>query len=575
MIILIRQAPERGAKEVGYVILSVTFYTVGTSFEYMGVSLKQIMFWTHVQYIGLSWISFFIVHFLVVYFGLQLKRKKLVYSTMIFLSTFFMIMQFTYNFHSSFYTDIAFHQMGNIAYLTFTPQLFYYLIKVYQIVAVILIYFFSVQMLLQHRRTYKKRALMLMTATLFPVVANALYVLPICSQRIDFVPFSFIFTGIILLSSYYKDNLFGPLPVAKRVVFESLSDGIVILDKNDNLIDFNSTSVDYLPSITNYNLGKPIQELFAALPSYASLSNSHFYESGVWDIIIEVSDKGENPSYYEVRVLPIEQGAIRGTSLLIRDVTEQYALQEALQDSFNRLVELDNLKTMIIEVMSHDLRSPLITMKSLRSLMASGTIAKNPVIWKRTGDELDTLIDRADSLIFNLLSLTSSFGTSPTLVKQVIAIESLLTDIEPAIMRFAKKKEVVYKKYIEEDVLVLGVLEHLRAICRNILENAIKYSPKGGVVLIKVEVEQKNVLLSISDEGDGFPHHVLVAFDQDKWGITTMGSMGEKGPGIGLYATKRFIHAQNGTIAIKKNRPMGTIVEITIPRAIGATGGKI
>lgn len=571
MIILMRQGPQRGGREVVYVILCITLYTVGTAFEYMGKNLQQIMFWTHVQYIGLSWISFFLVHFVVIYFDIRLKRKVLTYSVMTLLSTLSMIMQFTYNLHSLFYTNVAFNQVGNIAYLTFTPQFFYVVIKVYQVVAVILVYFFSAHMLLNPRNIYKKRALMIMSATLFPVIANIVYVLPIYRQRIDFIPFSFLFTGVILLSSYYNDNLFGPLPVAKRVVVESLSDGIIILDKHDNLIDYNSTSLEFIPLLASFKLGEPVQKLFREISWYKPLSNSKFFGSGTWDIIIQKSDEGNRYSYYEVRVIPISQGAIRGTSLLIRDVSEQYILQEALHTSFNKLVELDNLKTMIIEVMSHDLRSPLITMKSLRRLLASGTIAKNPVIWKRTGDELDSLIDRADSLIFNLISLSGSFGTSSPLSIQPCALESIIDDIEPVIMRYAKKKEVSYQKLIEEDVLVLGEVDYVRAICRNILENAIKYSPNGGVVQLRVDIEKDKALLIILDEGDGIKDHVLTAFNEDRWGVTTMGSMGEKGPGIGLYATKRFVKAIGGTINIKKNKPIGTVVEIAILRAIGGT----
>ena len=75
-----------------------------------------------------------------------------------------------------------------------------------------------------------------------------------------------------------------------------------------------------------------------------------------------------------------------------------------MEDSFQKLVELNNLKTMVIEVMSHDLRSPLIAMRSLRNLMSNKTISYNSVIWKRSGDELDSLIDRVDSLHFQSFS---------------------------------------------------------------------------------------------------------------------------------------------------------------------------
>ena len=116
------------------------------------------------------------------------------------------------------------------------------------------------------------------------------------------------------------------------------------------------------------------------------------------------------------------------------------------------------------------------------------------------------------------------FDISKGINHQVVALESVFKEIEPAIVRYVNKKGIVFKKEIEEDVLILGSLEYLQAICRNVLENAIKYSHKGGVVLLHVEIKKETILISIHDEGDGFAPHVLSAFKQDKWGVTHDGN---------------------------------------------------
>ncbi|NCB01164.1 MAG: hypothetical protein EOM67_03230 [Spirochaetia bacterium] len=573
IIILLRQEPLRGAKELGYVILSFSFYTIGTSFEYMGTSLKQIMFWAHVQYIGLSWLPLFLVHFALVYFNITIGYKKAIYWCMAFFSTLFMSLQFTYNFHSLFYTDVIFNRIGNIAYLTFTPTLFYFLIKVYQGMAILVIYFLSGQMVLSGNREYQRRGALLMLATAFPAIGTIIYLMPIFEARIDFIPFTFIISSTILLYSYLKDSLFGPLPVAKRYIFESLDDGIIILDKEDCVIDFNLASLRYVPELNEIQIGSSIQDVFRKSKVYSTLASSNFYDSGVWDFTIE-KEGSFSSSFYEIRVLPIHQGPTKGSSLLIRDVSESHLLQKALQESYDRLVELDNLKTMVIEVMSHDLRSPLVTMRGLRRLMASGALAKNPVIWKRSGDELDSLIDRADSLIFNLLSLTSSFDSSESLDLKVFTLQSILQHIEESVLRYSRKKEVEFEQHIEDDVLLVGSLDYARAIFRNIIENAIKYSPRKGRVVLTVDIEKEDIIVTVTDEGDGIPVQVLQAFEQDRWGVTTMGTNGEKGPGIGLYATKRFIQAQHGKLNIRKNSPMGTIIDFTIPRSKETKSGN-
>ncbi len=575
LIILLKQDPVRGAKELGYVIFCISLYTVGTSFEYMGTSLKQVMFWAHLQYIGLSWLSLFLIHFTFVYFNITIKHKRIVYSLLIFLSLLFMLMQFTYNFHSLFYVDVTFNTLGKISYLSFKPKLFYSLMNVYHGLSIFLIYYFSVQMMSSHNSPYKRRGTILMFAVASPAIASIIYQLPIYEARIDFVPFFFIFSSMVLLYSYLRDSLFGPLPVAKRIIFESLSDGILILDKNDSLIDYNLKSTDFIPELKDAKMGESIKEFFAKVPCFDAFTNSNFYQSGTWDFTVEKDNSFGRNSYYEVKVAPIDKGNTQGTSLTISDVSERYEMQKALKSSYDQLVELNSLKTMLIEVMSHDLRSPLVTMKSLRRLMASGTIAKSPVIWKRSGDELDSLIDRADSLIFNLLAMSSSFDDIENHPLKVISLESVLVNLEDAILRYAKRKDVSFVKNIEDDVLIVGSSEYLRAIFRNILENSIKYSPIHGTVLLNVSIEKEDIVVSIEDEGDGIPDEMLETFQQDKWGITRMGTNGEGGPGIGLYATKRFIHALHGVMNIQRKKPMGTIVVFSLPRALGPLSGGI
>lgn len=198
MVILFFNDHERGAKELGYVILCLSLYTIGTGFEYMSINLSQIMFWIHIQYIGLSWVSFFLIHFIVKYFNLRIPCKKFVYVFFALLSTLFMLIQFTYNFHSLFYADITFNQVGNVAYLSFTPKIFYYLVRIYQLLPLGLILYFSIQMFFQHSRIYKRKAIIIFLVAIIPIVANILYVLPIYSDRIDFIPFSIVGSSLIL-----------------------------------------------------------------------------------------------------------------------------------------------------------------------------------------------------------------------------------------------------------------------------------------------------------------------------------------------------------------------------------------
>jgi len=280
-----------------------------------------------------------------------------------------------------------------------------------------------------------------------------------------------------------------------------------------------------------------------------------------------------NVRYVEVRQFLVE-GRHKGTqvvTLVLRDVSERRRMIEELRLSYERIVEADRLKGLVIDVMSHNLRSPLQLMKSLRQLIASQEVSQNPAIWERGGKELDALIDQADILIANLLTLNISFDDEDAYQGTAVDIEAVVEQLSDKFRISASKKDVRYNSFLEGSVLVYGHEKLLSITLRNILDNALKYSYPGSEVFLHALVGKKEVELVIENQGVSIHSDVLAAYQQGRWGVTKRGTAGETGPGIGLFASRRFMEIQEGSMQVQQREGGGTRVVLRLRRILGNT----
>jgi signal transduction histidine kinase len=105
----------------------------------------------------------------------------------------------------------------------------------------------------------------------------------------------------------------------------------------------------------------------------------------------------------------------------------------------------------------------------------------------------------------------------------------------------------------------------LRTVFRNLLNNAIKFSPEGSSVTVKSQSNQERVTIEVTDEGMGIPEEIrerLFQLDQD---VSRPGTKEEKGNGLGLVVCREFIDKHGGEIRVDTKRKKGTRIVFTLP----------
>lgn len=233
----------------------------------------------------------------------------------------------------------------------------------------------------------------------------------------------------------------------------------------------------------------------------------------------------------------------------------------------NKELEIANqAKDKFFSIISHDLRSPFSGLIGILDLLTDDENSFDP-------EEQKELLRAAKSSAHNTLELLenlllwarSQMRTTTTSAKKQNLSEVLEKNL--ALKKpVASQKEISLTGDFPEKLEALFDREMINTVIRNILSNAIKFTPKGGHVNVSALAKNGEVTVSIADSGIGIDENDPdKLFEPDK--VNRKGTQGEKGTGLGLVISKEFIKNNHGKIWAEANQPTGTIFRFTLPTA--------
>lgn len=349
------------------------------------------------------------------------------------------------------------------------------------------------------------------------------------------------------------------------MMFETLQDGLLLLGEDERILDISPKAKSYMRDLDDSFIGRTLAQASACVDLLRAYTQHQNCSATAQGTIIEVSQDNKT-LFYEIR--QFKAGNAPFSVLIIRDMTECFLMKQMIEERNEQLDKANKLKSMLIEIMAHDFRSPLVAMKSMQQLLTTDSMTKDSPIWCQTHAELDALIDRADSLLNNLLSLSIISESKHTYPLSVLDIQTILNAIPKVVKQYADAKGVQLVFSCEDNALVYGNAYLCTIVIRNVLENAIKYSPPSQHVTLSVSIEPQTVLVVIENAGTPIAKEALIAFSKDAWGVCTVGTAGEKGPGLGLYATKQFLHYMGGELFLHSDTMKHTCITIQLERVL-------
>ena len=253
---------------------------------------------------------------------------------------------------------------------------------------------------------------------------------------------------------------------------------------------------------------------------------------------------------------------------LVMRVTQQISLVAA-----KRIIEQQNAelratltnRDKMYSVIAHDLRSPMASIRMVLNLVVAS------VSQETVGPELFELLDKANKeseevhdLLDNLLKWTKSQTGRLTVVTQDLDLNDIIPGVVEIFEMIGQTKNIKFSLEKTSDPLVVRAdNDMLKTVVRNFMSNAVKFSPEGSTIEIKMTTEGDFAKVSVRDHGVGIAADRLAGIFKN--GETTYGTGGEEGSGLGLQLCQDFARKNGGDCTVESVEGQGSTFSVLIP----------
>lgn len=339
-------------------------------------------------------------------------------------------------------------------------------------------------------------------------------------------------------------------------VMAHMTDGVIATDRRGNVTIINETAVEFLDVDSDQAIGQSILDILNIRKQYTLRDLLEDPD----EIMLDFSTDDHDlilQAYFSL--IQRESGFISGLACVLHDVTEQQ--------------KIDEDRKQFVSNVSHELRTPLTSVRSYIEALSDGAW-KDPEIapkfLKVTQEETDRMI----RMINDLLTLSRMDSGTQKLNLELVNLNELFNYV---LNRFdmiidsneqndrSDKHYTIKREFTQRDLWVEIDTDRFTQVLDNIMNNAIKYSPDGGVVTCRLIETHNNVIMSIADQGLGIPRadipHVFDRF----YRVDKARSRAQGGTGLGLAISKEVVQSLGGKIWVESREGHGSTFYISLP----------
>ncbi len=240
---------------------------------------------------------------------------------------------------------------------------------------------------------------------------------------------------------------------------------------------------------------------------------------------------------------------------------------QQISEQRDRLEELNTTKVKLFSIISHDLRGPIgnvwMILEELKRASAEKDYSLVETFIHGSVDAARTSYELLENLLKWSRSQLGTFQVMASPFKANEVISSSISVLNSAIK--AKNIHVTVQEMAQS--AILGDEDMIQTVVRNVVSNAIKFTPEHGAIAIKTEEDDQTVSITITDSGVGIEKERipnLFNFVENK---STKGTAGETGTGLGLVLTHEFVLKNKGKLNVNSEKGKGTSIQIVLPKA--------
>ena len=435
---------------------------------------------------------------------------------------------------------------------------------------------------------FSKQSILIIIGTLIPFVANVIGMLNIIPLTTYSTPITFTFMILLYAVAIFKFDFMKVTPIALQKIVDRISDGYIVLDTEDIIIDFNKTFLHMFGFSANELRGVNLFEVSIKdeKKRYFSREDQAFIKKAIASI--KASDKTysfdktvENlDAYFHIEFSGIrDKGNFLGTLILFKDTTQHMHDMQTIKENQNMLMERERLASLgqLIGGIAHNLKTPIMSIagaaegltdltKEYESSIGDPevTIEDHHAIAKDMYDWIDKIKNYTEYMSD---VITAVKGQAVTLSEEQAVsfnLDELVKRVDILMKHELKNALITLNIKMETDpnITLKGNINSLVQVINNMISNAIQaYNGKTNEEIDLILAQSgKNITISIKDNAGGLPKEV-----QEKLFKEMITTKGKNGTGLGLFMSYSTIRAHfNGNITYETVKGEGTTFNIVL-----------
>jgi two-component system, sensor histidine kinase and response regulator len=257
---------------------------------------------------------------------------------------------------------------------------------------------------------------------------------------------------------------------------------------------------------------------------------------------------------------------------IINFVHKNYTIERLrAEESEKKLAQLNIDKDRYISILAHDLKSPFNNLLGISEVLRDDIHKLDIKVIEGLVKDINRSAQITYDLLEDILLWARTQQNKIPFNPQKLDLEVVCRNVLEVLNSLASAKNISTTFSAEKGLTVFADIDMLKTILRNLVSNAIKFSKTGGAINISAIQTSSDVTISVSDNGVGIkPEDLTKLFDISQV-LSTKGTAGESGTGLGLFLCKDFVEKHGGKIFVESEIEKGTEFKITLPVVSGKT----
>jgi PAS domain S-box-containing protein len=562
-----------GAPAFALLMLTVVIWSFAYALELSSADLPTKLLWTRVEYLGIVVLPAAWFAFACQYTGHETWLTRRIIALLAIEPLVILLLIWTNQYHSLFWGTVSLAPGDPVFAWRSTRGIAYWVHAAYTYVVLLIGTILLIRAFIRSKGLYRGQAAGILLGALVPWVSNGIFLAGVSPlPQLELTPFAFLVTGVMIAWALFRFRLLTIVPIARDRIIEEISDGVLVLDESNHIVDINPTACQLIGRPAHEILGQPAASILARWPEVITRYRDTMATRE--ELIIA---NGELFRCFDLHISPLHDRAGRfiGRVIMLHDITERKQVETTLSQAKEAAEAANRVKSAFLANMSHEFRTPLTAILGLSEMLQEGMYGS---LTAEQEDVTNSIVHSGHhllALISDILDLAKIEAGKMDLCLEEADIHILVDSIVVALRSLIERQG---NTLTVQCPTALGRMHtdatRLRQVLLNLLHNANKFTEHGQIRFsVSTEIVSSNgvtqpaqfIIFEIADTGIGMTPEQQQELFQPFTQADSSTTRKYGGTGLGLALSRSFCRMLGGDIQVESALGHGATFTVRLP----------